>query len=350
MNILLTGATGFVGSNLLPKLLEQGHQVTLLTRNPSTIKIFHENISIVQGDILNAQDCLKALENIDLAFYLIHGLNESDHFEYKESLAALNFVKAANKHKLKKIIYLSALTSSREDEVLSPHMRSRQLVGEILRLSNCEVIELRASIILGAGSTSFEMIKALNERLPFLIESKLLKSPCQPLALEDLLTILLICIDRSMGTKIVEIGGKEITTYQNLIALYAQIKGLNRKTIPIKFISKDVIAQFIDMVLPEYSTVGKKLFESIEHETTVNNDTDLKEILPNTHSLHEAMTTAISNSQTHYDPIWDKEFYNMILNEKVLPEIYDHLGNLNAQELFKLVKNSTKLLRATKLF
>lgn len=350
MKILLTGATGFVGKNLLPKLLENGHEVTVFTRNPANIKIFNDKISIVQGDVQSLNDCNKALENIDAAFYLIHGLNEKSNFEYIESLGAVNFVKASNLNKVKKIIYLSALTSDLKEETLSPHMRSRHLTGEILRLAQAEVIELRASIILGADSISFEIIKALNERLPFNIDSKLLKAKCQPLSQVDLMTILLHALENHYPTQIIEIGGKETTTYQDLTILYSKLKGLDRKLIPIKFVSKDVITQFIDLIISEHALVGKKLFDSIEHPSTMIHDTVMNQILPNPLSIEESMRLAMENSKTQYDPIWDKDFYAMLLNDKYLPNIYDHLGNMNAQELFKLVKNSTKLLRATKLF
>jgi len=336
MNILVTGANGFVGSSLIKRLATSGHKITALVRsNVPTEKI--KNVSFIQGDLLKPK-VLPALEKIDKAFYLVHGLKgQVQNFEYEETCAAMNFVNWIKSSK-PDIIYLGGL--SPENESLSPHLRSRVLTGNLLALSGLSVLEFRASIILGSQSLSFEMIKAMAERLPFRPDLSLLDHPCQPLALKDLLDYLVAALDFKVNEhEIVEIGGPEKTSYGELIELYSSLAGLKRKKIKLPEVESKVLMKALDYVVPEYSQVGKKLTESLEHPTIVT-DEKAKDYFPKIRplSLKDAMSEAKEHSSTHYAPLWEKDFLKMLLSDRLLTQ-----SGLISPDLLKSLEKVGKL-------
>lgn len=318
MNILVTGANGFVGQALITRLVQEGHQVMALSRK----KIKHkkgDKVKWIEGDLLQPET-LPKLEEIHKAFYLVHGLkDEPENFEYHESLAAVNFINWIRPTGAG-IIYLGALGPITSD--LSPHLRSRQLTGAILGASGLGTIEFRASIILGEGSLSFEMIKAMAVRFPFRPELKVLNSPCQPLALGDLLKYLEASLELNpVGHEIFEIGGPDVTTYGELLDLYAELAGLKRIKIRIPEVDLKVLLKALDYSVPEHSQIGKKLAISLEHPTVVLNKRSEKvfpEIRPV--KLRVAMDLARSKSKTHYAPLWEKDFLKSLLSDKILTQ------------------------------
>lgn len=318
MNILVTGANGFVGQALINRLVQEGHQVMALSRK----KIKHkkgDKVKWIEGDLLQPET-LPKLGKLHKAFYLVHGLkDEPENFEYHESLAAVNFINWIRPSGAG-IIYLGALGPITAD--LSPHLRSRQLTGAILGASGLGTIEFRASIILGEGSLSFEMIKAMAVRFPFRPELKVLNSPCQPLALGDLLKYLEASLELNpVGHEIFEIGGPDVTTYGELLDLYAELAGLKRIRIKIPEVDLKVLLKALDYSVPEHSQIGKKLAISLEHPTVVLNKRSEKafpEIRPV--KLREAMDLARSKSKTHYAPLWEKDFLKSLLSDKILTQ------------------------------
>jgi uncharacterized protein YbjT (DUF2867 family) len=319
MNILVTGANGFVGEVLIDRLLENGHQVTALVRFKKENARAHEKLKWIEGDLLIPEK-LPKLHNIEKSFYLVHSLKgEEPNFEYEESLTAVNFI---NWIRLtgSGIIYVGALGPSIEQ--LSPHLRSRHLTGAILGASGLPMIEFRASIILGDRSLSFEIIKAMSERIPFRPQMSLLSHPCQPLALSDLLKYLEAALELPVeGHKIFEIGGPDVATYGDLLDLYSELSGLKRKKIKIPEVEMKVMIKALDYAIPEYSLVGKKLTESLEHPTVVTNDMAKKtfpDIAPL--KLRVAMDLARAESKTHYAPLWEKEFLRSLLSDKILTQ------------------------------
>lgn len=317
MNILVTGANGFVGQALIDKLLESGHSVTALVRSKSKIKKTHKELKLIEGDLLKPEG-LPKLKKFNSIYYLVHGLKgDEKKFEYHESMAAVNFVSWVRSTKAQ-IIYLGGLGSS--DEKLSPHLRSRHLTGSILGSSGLPVIEFRASIILGEGSLSFEMIKAMVERIPFRPDFSLLNQPCQPLALEDLLKYLEGALHLPHeGHRIVEIGGPDVTTYGELLELYAELANIRRVRIKLPDLEAKVLMKVLDYSIPEHSDAGKKLTESLVHATVVTNDL-AKVLFPEIEpiGLREAMNRARLNSKSHYAPLWEKDFLRSLLLEKIL--------------------------------
>ncbi|WP_408097206.1 NAD-dependent epimerase/dehydratase family protein [Peredibacter sp. HCB2-198] len=319
MKVLVTGANGFVGTALIERLLEEGHHVSALVRNKHKIKKHHDKIKWLEGDLLKPET-LSVLKNIDRAYYLVHGLqSEERFFEYEESLAAVNFINWLRPTEAG-VIYLGGLGPTKDN--LSPHLRSRHLTGAILGASGLSMIEFRASIILGEGSLSFEIIKAMAERFPFRPELSLLNHPSQPLALSDLLDYLVAALDLpNEGHQIFEIGGPDVMTYGELIDLYAELAGLNRRVIKLPEVDVKVLMKALDYAIPEHSQIGRKLTESLEHATVVTNDRAQKafpEIKPK--ELRVAMDIARASSKTYYAPIWEKDFLKMLLSDKILTQ------------------------------
>jgi len=337
MKVLITGANGFVGNALIEHLLENGHDVTALVRDKKSIKNFNKKVHWIEGDILIPESLTK-LKKIDTAFYFIHGLKEmSDKFEHIEATAAVNFINWIRPTGAQ-IVYLGGLGP--RGVALSPHLRSRHLTGAILGASGLGTIEFRASVVLGGGSLSFEMIKALSERLPFRPQFELLNQPCQPLALNDLLKYLdAALVYEVKGHEIIEIGGPDVATYGELLDLYSELAGLKRKKIKVPEVELKVLLKGMEYSIPEHSNAGKKLAESLEYPTIVTDNSCKKafpEIKPE--SLRVAMDIARSTSKTHYSPLWEKDFLRTILSDKLLTQ-----SGLLSPDLLKSLERVTKI-------
>jgi uncharacterized protein YbjT (DUF2867 family) len=235
--ILVTGATGYIGGRLLPQLLKQGRRVRCLVRHPEALTGMKlDKVEICKGDVLIRENLKPALEGVHTAFYLIHALGVGAGFESQETRGAENFAQEAREARVKKIIYLGAL--GEEGATLSPHLRSRHAVGEILRGSGIPVLEFRASIILGSGSLSFEMVRALVERLPIMTTPRWVRTPAQPIAVDDVLKYLLLGLDRPLSkNEIYEIGGADVVSYQGIMKEYARQRGLRRWMVPVPVLS-----------------------------------------------------------------------------------------------------------------
>jgi len=285
--ILLTGATGYIGGVLLTRLLESGFSVRALARNPSRLTP-HPNLEVIRGDILDLSALQDAMIGCELAYYLIHGLNEPSSFEYQEALFAQTFTKASNESGLSRVIYLGGLG---EGGALSPHLRSRQLTGKILALGRVPVTEFRASIVLGEGSTSYEMMKALVQRLPFFIEPANLSAKCQPIFYTDLVDYLVKESTRvSSSNEIFELGGLDQISYSKLLLRLADHSGIRRKVIAVPEIDPRILAEAFELVCPEYARVGRHLMESLIYPTVVTED-QAQEVFPEIHprGLDEAL-------------------------------------------------------------
>lgn len=337
MKILITGANGFVGSALIERLLSAGHEITALVRNKDKLTHPSKKVHWVEGDILSPKT-LPHLKKIDTAFFLIHGLKElSDRFENLEALAAVNFVNWIRPTGAK-LVYLGGLAP--EGVELSPHLRSRLLTGAILGASGIPTLEFRASIVLGESSLSFEMIKALSERLPFRPQMELLNQPCQPIALNDLLKYLEAAVTFEYDNyRIYEIAGPDIATYGELLDTYSELAGLKRKKIKVPEVEIKVLLKGLDYSLPEHANAGRKLAESLEFPTVMKDDSALRafpEIKPQ--PLRVAMDLARNSSKTHYAPLWEKDFLRVLLSDKLLTQ-----SGLLSPDLLKNIEKIGKL-------
>lgn len=271
--ILLTGATGYVGGRLLPLLLEGSASVRCLVRRAERLSAFAcEALEIVEADLLDLDSLGSALENVDVAFYLVHSMGGTENFEERDRRAALHFAEKAAQAQVKRIIYLGGLGDEQMD--LSPHLRSRQEVGRCLASTGVQVIELRASIILGAGSLSFELIRALVECLPIMVTPKWVHVLAQPIAIQDVLEILLQCMHLELQDPwiSIEIGGPEQCSYGEIMHQYAMIRALKRWMIPVPFLTPRLSSLWLGLVTPVYARIGKSLIQSLKYPTLVRSD------------------------------------------------------------------------------
>lgn len=275
--VLLTGATGYVGGRLLPLLLSSGHAVRCLTRRESSKSNFDlNNVEFAVGNALHEDSLVNALDGIDTAYYFIHSMGDSEDFEQTDRQAAENFARACSTQDVKRIVYLGGLGDPSDE--LSKHLRSRQEIGEILRTSTASVVEFQASIIIGSGSLSFEMIRALVERLPVMICPKWVRVLAQPIAIEDVLSYLLQVLDHPVQqSKIYEIGGPDAVSYGDIMQRYAKQRSLKRFMIPVPFLTPYLSSLWLGLVTPLYSRVGKKLVDSLRNETLVSDDNAKKD-------------------------------------------------------------------------
>ncbi len=269
MRILLTGASGYVGGRLLPLLEKAGFSVRCLARRPEVLSSkVGPSTQVVAGDVLDRASLDSALRGIDAAYYLVHSMGSTGNFEDKDREAAANFAQAAKTAGVKRIIYLGGLGN--DEESLSPHLRSRQEVGEILRESGVPVLEFRASVVIGSGSLSFEMIRALVERLPFMVTPKWVSVMAQPIAIHDLLEYLLAAIRLPVSEYgIYEIGGEDQVCYADIMREYAHQRGLPLRMLAVPVLTPYVSSLWLGLVTPLYARVGRKLIESITHPTVV---------------------------------------------------------------------------------
>jgi uncharacterized protein YbjT (DUF2867 family) len=295
--ILVTGATGYVGGELLKALLAAGYPVRCLARRPEALKAQHAaGAEVVAGDVLDASSVRAAMEGVDSAYYLVHSMGSADSFEERDRAAAQVFGDTAREAGVRRIVYLGALGSA--NEKLSAHLRSRQEVGNILRSSGVPVIEFRASIVIGSGSLSFEMIRALVERLPVMIAPRWVSVPAQPIAISDVLSYLIAALDLPPGvSRVFEIGGADRTTYGGLMREYARQRGLKRLILSVPVLTPRLSSLWLGLVTPLYVRVGRRLVESIRHPTVVEDNSALAEFNIRPCGFREAIRVALSQGR-----------------------------------------------------
>jgi uncharacterized protein YbjT (DUF2867 family) len=266
--VLIAGASGYVGGRLLPVLENRGQRVRCLARHPEALR---ERVAptteVVAGDVLDPQSLPAAMEGVHTAYYLVHAMASANSFEHEDRSAAESFAAAARAAGVSRIIYLGGL--GRGDQ-LSAHLRSRQEVGRILRESGVTTIEFRTSIIVGSGSVSFEIVRALVEKLPVMTTPTWVKTRTQPIAVEDVIAYLVEALDvTAEGSRVFEIGGSDQVSYLDLMKEYAQRRGLKRWMIPVPVLSPRLSSLWLGIVTPVYARVGRELVESLRNQTIV---------------------------------------------------------------------------------
>lgn len=292
--VLLTGATGYIGGRLLRRFEEGDRPVRCLVRNPSRFTAAGPRTDVVQGDCFDEPSLLRALDGVHSAYYLVHSMGGGRDFAEMDRRAADNFGRAAARAGVKRIIYLGGLTD--DTKPLSTHLQSRAETGAILRASGVPVTELRASIIIGAGSLSFEMIQALVERLPVMICPRWISTLTQPIAVDDVLAYLDAALnlpDDADG--VFEIGGPDIVSYGDMMREYARLRGLRRLLLPVPVLTPHLSGLWLALVTPAQARVGRALVEGLKNSTIVRSTAarDTFEIRPM--PLHDAFVRAIDD-------------------------------------------------------
>ena len=318
-DILVTGSTGFIGKKLLAKLDETGFKVKAMSRSkyPDT-----ENTKYVQADAFDADSLCTATEGVETAFYLLHSMEGSKkewaEFANREKQQAQNFLKAATKSGVKRIIYLGGLVN--ESLHLSKHMRSRHDVGKILASGNIPVTELRASVIVGAEGGSYAMLRYLVERLPLMVCPKWVKSQTQPIAVDNVVDYLIgVMKNPETSGKILEIGGPEVMTYEQLMRLYSYILNRNLTVIQIPFLTPRLSSYWIDLVTPVKASLARPLVDSLVHDSVVKDKSIDKLVSVKLKPMTEAIASAREESKA-FKPIIKsgEEKTSYKINQKIL--------------------------------
>jgi len=272
MKVLVTGATGYIGGRLVPRLLDSGFEVRCMTRDPERLRLdpWREQVEVVGADAQDPAGLADAVRGCDAAFYLIHAMEGSpSSFAEEDRLAAKHFAAAAEEAGLQRIVYLGGLGEDRTD--LSDHLSSRHEVGQILASGTTPVTELRAAVIIGSGSMSFEMIRHLTEVLPVMMRPRWVRTRCQPIAVRDVLEILeAAVVEHGTAHHVYDIGGPDIFTYEQLMQTYADVAGLRRRlVIPLPVFSASLSPVFVGLITPLPPTIARPLIASLLYDVVV---------------------------------------------------------------------------------
>ncbi|MHB9007873.1 MAG: SDR family oxidoreductase [Limisphaerales bacterium] len=295
--VLVTGATGYIGGRLVPRLLEAGHTVRCLVRDPARLqgRAWRARVEVVPGDCLRAETLPTAMAGVEVAYYLVHSMAGGRDFEQRDLLAARQFAAAARDAGVRRIIYLGGLGDPDTD--LSAHLRSRQETGDALREAGVPVTEFRAAVIVGSGSLSFEIIRYLTERLPVMICPRWLYTRAQPIAIRNVLDYLVAALvtDESEG-RVIEIGGQGVLTYGDMIRGYAQARGLRRLLVPVPVLTPRLSSYWVHLVTPVPATIAGPLIRGLRNDVVVLDDS-ARRIFPDIQPIDypDAVRLALAN-------------------------------------------------------
>ncbi len=296
--VLLAGASGYVGGRLIPLLERQAVILRCLARTPDKLRpLVKKSTQIIRGDVLDPPSVDEAMKGVHTAYYLVHLMSGSKDFEQDDRQAALNFSGAAKKAGVRRIIYLGGLGDD-GDPKLSPHLRSRHEVGKILRESGVGTIEFRASLVIGTGSLSFDLVKSLTDRLPIMLCPRWLTTQTQPIAVDDVLAYLLAAKDLPPGeSRIFEIGSPDVTTYGGMIREYARQKHLRRWLISVPVLTPYLSSLWLALVTPAAFEVGRHLIEGLKNPTVVQDKTALDVFSIRPMGIREAIQQALTSTK-----------------------------------------------------
>lgn len=277
---LVTGATGYVGGRLVPRLLEAGKPVRVLVRDPARLggRPWVDRVDVVRGDVHDADSLAGAFDGVDVAYYLVHSMGDHAAFATRDREAARAFGEAARKAGVRRIVYLGGLGDPTDG--LSDHLRSRQETGDALRASGVPVTELRAAVIVGSGSISFEMIRWLVERLPVMVCPRWVFQRIQPIAIHDVLSYLVAApeVPEAAG-RVVEIGGADVLTYREMMLGYAARRGLRRTLVPVPVLTPSLSSHWVRWMTPVPASIARPLVEGLRNEVIVR-DGSARELFP----------------------------------------------------------------------
>ncbi|PSM40720.1 DUF2867 domain-containing protein [Streptomyces dioscori] len=284
LRCLVTGATGYIGGRLVPELLAEGHRVRCVARSPGALRDhpWASDVEVVRGDVTDAESVAAAMRDIDVAYYLVHALGTGKGFEETDRRAARIFGEQARAAGVRRIVYLGGLTPAGVPErELSPHLRSRAEVGRVLLDSGVPTTVLRAAVIIGSGSASFEMLRYLTERLPVMVTPNWVHTRIQPIAVRDVLRTLVGSARMPDDvSRAFDIGGPEILTYRQMMVRYAALAGLPRRLIvPVPVLTPRLSSHWVGLVTPVPRSIARPLTESLRHEV-VCHEHDIARYVP----------------------------------------------------------------------
>ena len=317
LKILVTGATGYIGGELVPELLSRGYQIRILVRKASKIELSSwPDVEIFTGDARMYNDLFQAMEGIDCAYYLMHSLNSGKFIEVDQQVAT-NFRMAAEENKVKRIIYLGGLGDPAVQ--LSNHLKSRQMVAQELQKGRVPVTHLRAAVIIGSGSTSFKIINHLVRNCPVFFFPRKSVSDCQPIAIEDVIKYLIGCLEApETAGRTLDIGSQEILSYLTMLKTQARILGKKRLFMTSSYASINTSAMIANWLTPVSYQVIKPLLESCNQDAVCQND-DIRSIIPFKPLSYEVAVKRALNLETHINEI--PAYYEENTEEDIAIEI-----------------------------
>ncbi|MCX4405484.1 MULTISPECIES: SDR family oxidoreductase [unclassified Streptomyces] len=298
LRCLVTGATGYIGGRLVPELLGAGHRVRCLARSPAKLRDYPwvGDAEVVRGDVTDAGSVAEALRGVDVAYYLVHALGTGHAFEETDRKAAGIFGEQARAAGVRRIVYLGGLTPAGvPQERLSPHLRSRAEVGDILLKSGVPTTVLRAAVIIGSGSASFEMLRYLTERLPVMVTPSWVRTRIQPIGVRDVLRTLVGSARMPAEVnRTFDIGGPEVLTYLEMMQRYAAVAELPRRLIlPVPVLTPGLSSHWVGLVTPVPASIARPLTESLRHEV-VCHEHDIVRYVPDPPGRPFAFDEAVS--------------------------------------------------------
>ncbi|MFP5371963.1 MAG: NAD(P)H-binding protein, partial [Actinomycetes bacterium] len=300
---LVTGATGYIGGRLVPALLAEGYRVRVMTRSPERVRDqpWAGAVEVVRADADDAEQVAAAVAGTDVVYYLIHALGSGSSFEEVDRRTARIMARAVREAGVGRLVYLGGLEPEGED--LSPHLRSRGEVATILLASGVPTAVLRAAIVLGSGSASFEMLRYLTERLPVMVTPRWVQSEIQPIAIRDVLRYLVRCADLPPEVnRSFDIGGPDRMDYAEMMQRYAAVAGLTRRRIlPVPLFTPSLSSHWVGVVTPVPAGIARPLVESLRN-TVVCREHDIAQYVPDPPEgllgFDEAVRLALRNVRT----------------------------------------------------
>jgi uncharacterized protein YbjT (DUF2867 family) len=345
VKVLLTGSTGYIGRRLKQKLLEDKNiELKLLVRNKNSVRSNLQNkIEIIEGDTFNKDSLKEALKDVDTAYYLIHSLS-NENYKDLDKISAQNFLDIACECGVKRVIYLGGLGVKNENT--SEHLLSRIETGEILSSNkNVQTIWLRAGVIIGSGSASFEIIRNLTEKLPIMTTPKWVTTKAQPIAVNDVLSYLYNSLYLEKKENLIVDIGSEQLSYKDMMLKTAKVLGLKRWIIPLPFMSINLSSYWLNLFTPVPFSIAKALIEGLKSEVVIQNQ-NAKKYFPNIIpiSYEDAVKNAIKEIEENQvisrwndkgDGVWDKTGDNEISKAIFIDRKEEDISNIDASKVYK---------------